>query len=588
MSEAATGTGDDERARVTKLNGAPGAGKTAQLTEYAEEERNRGLPLADLYYLTFTRAGRRESEGRLKEVYPECDPDDAEDHAKTVHGAAWRACWEADVIEDPKQVIQPGSGGGDGDGVLSPYEAFCKREGMTFSPGSKDPLKLARDGDSADKSGNRFYAVYNWLKLTRKPYEKFAQAPVDLPMGRSAALRLFEAWDDFKQNVWERPLLEHTDYVDEAIDRGLVPPVSVLFIDEFQDLSPQEYLLIKTWRGSGEIDRMYLAGDVNQSVYSFRAARPVYFAETEADNEEMRVESYRCPVAIVSVARGILEACDGTDPNGFRAKRRGGTVNRPRLETGDELAGSVRYALATHEPDEDTGNTVFLLTRTNRQVGTLASKLEAEGVRYSMLGSGRDRWGEELCGLYDALASLRDRDTVRVDVLARLTDNIPSGGDVLDRVVGGKALPPRVIANSDVEIPTDDARAALEAEGQPTAPVRLASELDVHYYDRRRLKNALRAGGDAEPGRVKVGTIHAAKGLEAPCVYLFDDYTANLRESYHTGETTAEEHRLYYVGATRASETLNVVAGFSPTGSEVFPPMEGQLPQAAVEEVVAE
>ena len=33
-------------------------------------------------------------------------------------------------------------------------------------------------------------------------------------------------------------------------------------------------------------------------------------------------------------------------------------------------------------------------------------------------------------------------------------------------------------------------------------------------------------------------------------------------DRYRSGETRAEEHRIYYVGATRASESLHVVDGF--------------------------
>jgi len=62
---------------------------------------------------------------------------------------------------------------------------------------------------------------------------------------------------------------------------------------------------------------------------------------------------------------------------------------------------------------------------------------------------------------------------------------------------------------------------------------------------------------------VQLGTIHAAKGLEADTVLLFDGYTSQLEDIYaDESDVRAEEHRLYYVGATRASEELAVARGF--------------------------
>lgn len=52
--------------------------------------------------------------------------------------------------------------------------------------------------------------------------------------------------------------------------------------------------------------------------------------------------------------------------------------------------------------------------------------------------------------------------------------------------------------------------------------------------------------------KVIVGTIHSAKGLEWPVVYLL----AGAKELPHKGEDTPEERRLFYVGVTRARDTL--------------------------------
>lgn len=83
----------------------------------------------------------------------------------------------------------------------------------------------------------------------------------------------------------------------------------------------------------------------------------------------------------------------------------------------------------------------------------------------------------------------------------------------------------------------------------------------------------------ADPAAIKVGTIHSSKGLEAPCTHLFDGYPGRMKREYRNGRNADEEHRLYYVGATRASETLRVITDFDGMGAEVFPAFEGGLPE---------
>lgn len=190
--------------------------------------------------------------------------------------------------------------------------------------------------------------MYDWLKAKRKDYTDHPQAPAQSPADCRRTTKLLRAWDAFKadgdRNGREKQVFEHADYVDAVIDENLTPPADVLFIDEFQDLSPQEYLLYKTWRDSGEIDEIYIAGDPNQSVYSFRAGTPLYFEETDSDADVMLKETHRCPDDIATVAVGVLDAHPETDPQGFHAapSSDGGIAEQRRIEYPEQLASSRR------------------------------------------------------------------------------------------------------------------------------------------------------------------------------------------------------------------------------------------------------
>ena len=114
----------------------------------------------------------------------------------------------------------------------------------------------------------------------------------------------------------------------------------------------------------------------------------------------------------------------------------------------------------------------------------------------------------------------------------------------------------------------------------------MISRLGLPHYERNRLRNMIERGEWSSPEAVKVGTIHSSKGLEAPCIHLFDGYPGKMRREYQNGKNAAEEHRLYYVGATRASERdAPRDHRLQGQGTAVFPAFDGGLPKAT--EVVA-
>ena len=64
----------------------------------------------------------------------------------------------------------------------------------------------------------------------------------------------------------------------------------------------------------------------------------------------------------------------------------------------------------------------------------------------------------------------------------------------------------------------------------------------------------------SKPARVKLSTIHAAKGGEATNVLLILDNTKKIREAVDKSEDKHdEEHRVWYVGVTRTKQNLYIM-----------------------------
>lgn len=549
---------------ITKLDGAPGVGKTTSMFKALGTLADADYTLDDFLYLTFTRASRREAVEELAEIYPRADMDDVRDCARTFHSAAWGMCKSAGVFQDGDQIITQD----DNPGV---YETFCRRQGLDFDPEGSNPFQEGPVESSPDASGNRIFAISEFLSLTRRPVEEFHRAPVSSPLPPDTTVAVLEAWDEFKAGWADFPLFEHYDYVEEALGIGGALSARALFIDEFQDLSPLEYSLYKNWRDNGDLDQIYIAGDPNQSIYSFREAIPYFFENTPVDNVTRRKRSYRVPDAPARVARGILDDHPDTDPAGFRAAAgESGTAQVVSAETDAALAQLVRRAIDSHDGEQAD---VFLLARTNRHARSLGASLRREGVPYTTLGSTSDLWTGTLTHLYRSLARLRDGDSVPGPAVKTLLDSVPSStrSDRMEALAGGRIMWGDL--GEDDHFAHEDVRRAFSEDSAA-----LAGQLPgIQSYRREALVNALSAGTSVEPQAVTIGTIHAAKGLEAPCVLLFDSYSKRVEDAYYADEeTAAEEHRLYYVGATRCSETLTIVRDHF--DGAVFPGFEGTVP----------
>ncbi len=523
------------RAQVTKIDGAPGVGKTTRLQKAVVDERANGRGLADLYYVTFARSGREESIRALSEAFPDADEEEVSSAAKTFHGVTFGACARADLFDDTdRQIITQRSD-------EQVYREFAQTHGLRFVGESGNILKKIRNGNDLSAPGDRLFAVSSWLTLKQYPPEEYHRAPQELPFDGTTAVRLLNEWDDWKRNHYALRRFEHQDYVEEAIRENLTPGADVLFIDEFQDLSPQEYRLYKQWRDSGAVDRIYLAGDPQQSIYSFRAARPLYFEQTDVDETEQLKTSFRCPSEVAAAARDVLSATPLTDPRGFTGRRSGGEVRRAPITEPEALAEQV--AVAAEQADDG----VYCLARTNYHAYRVQKALKGSNIPHRWLGRRRNAW-EDIAPTLQALRRVQaGAGRIGNEIGSELLGNAP-------RAVSRqkKSLRPQTGGGYDTAAVRDAFDGGTAAE--------IARQLDVTDARQQMLVSALTSDRTLTPEDVRVGTIHSAKGLEAETVFLFNGYPSTLGQEYQDNEQVrAEEHRLYYVAITRSSDQLVIV-----------------------------
>lgn len=522
---------------ITKIDGSPGAGKSHQLQQFLKKEVNNGLGLGDFSFVTFTNAATDDVVPDVADILG-VSKDDAHGAVRTLHSMALSEVRRAGVIDDyDKQIISQKSEKGKAE---NPYQEFADRNALTYEGVTvKDTEESGRDGGSADK----LYKINSWLSLTRRPNDDARLAPFRMPWNTDIAVDLLDSWDTFKQSYYGLRRFEHPDYVDEAIDRGLTPDIEVLFVDEFQDLSPQEYLYYKVIRDSNPVKRVYIAGDPNQSVYSFRAGTPHYFNETDYDNEIYLSETRRCRGEIADFARRVLNVGPGADTD-FNAHKDGGAVKFVDGESDTAIQEALDTALADGK--------VFMLARTNSKVYSIKRWLKRNGYLF-------DAHGDRQYSMW-TMESLRE--------IAGALRRLDGAGDKVN-MKGINA----VIAHSPADAKPDELEqrsgrlyttdSVWRAFPYADSVGDIVSALDFEADTRDAIKQAALHGPGNDHEKIVVGTIHAAKGLEAPSVLLFNSYNKHLRDAYYgKADTRKEEHRLAYVGATRAEDRLFVVDHF--------------------------
>ncbi|WP_328341788.1 UvrD-helicase domain-containing protein [Micromonospora sp. NBC_00421] len=376
-------------------------------------------------------------------------------------------------------------------------------------------------------------------------------------------------------------LLRKQDLVD--LDELLTLPVALLkgdkklvreyrerwrwiFVDEYQDVDPVQYDLLRLL--SPADGNLCAIGDPDQAIYSFRGADVGYFLRFSEDFTDARLvrlnRNYRSSAPILAAAVQAIA------PSSLVRGRR---LDPARLDPEAPLVG--RYPAASVADEAD-----FVVRTVDDLVG---------GLSHRSLDSGRID-GRATSLSFSDIAVLYRTDAQAapiVDALARANipvqkrshDRLRDRPGVLaiarelrhaDGLTGG--LPDRVRAVGQVlaerfAAPTLDAAGTVRPEDVRTA-VDLLTPLARRCGDDLELFLSQLATGaevdalDPRAEAVTLLTLHAAKGLEFPVVFLVgvEDGLLPLRWPGSTpdDDAIAEERRLFFVGLTRAQDRLYV------------------------------
>ena len=314
-----------------------------------------------------------------------------------------------------------------------------------------------------------------------------------------------------------------------------------LLVDEFQDIDPLQYRLISAWRNPE--GTLFVIGDPDQSIYSFRGADPACFRRLEEDIPALctvrLTSNYRSTPEILACALPVVEA-NGGPARSLRAEGPpGAPVRLVSAQTQWEQAAWIAREIArmvggvgmleAHALEAGRGSRAFgdcaVLYRTRRQAAVLEECLSRAGI--PCLVTGRE----------DFLTAPEVRIALE-ELRAGPADADPAAW--LERWAAARAPSSALerLRNMAVFFPT--AGAFLEN-------LTIGQEGDL----------LRRAGQGYAAGAVTLSTLHGSKGLEWPVVFLCGVERGLLPlEREGASPRPEEERRLLYVGMTRAREEL--------------------------------
>ena len=558
---------------VLAVVAGPGTGKTKTLTARILRLLGRGAAPGEITAVTFTRRAAGEMEERLAAALG------GKSALRGLTVATFHAICH-DLLGRPPLLSREES--------LALAEAVLRDGGQDMAPGE-------------------FLRQVSQVKNSAAP--QVSPLPPQLFQAYQAALA-------------RRGAMDFDDLLLQAAERDLTPGqrrrFTHLLIDEFQDSNPLQLELICRWSQKGE--SLFVIGDPDQSIYGFRGADSGCFEKLRQRFPQLEtlrlVKNYRSTPQVLGCAMPVIAHNPGP-ARGLEPQAPAGPPVRV-LQGEDDLHQAAAIAkeiarmtggMGMAEAGQDRSreryrsfSDVGVLCRTHRQAQLVERCLRHDSIPCQVTGREDLLQRREARGMLAFLQAVRDpADTAALSTCLELVwDCLPetiSAVVDLSRAAGGwnrtfsgdsRAFLGEFRAVSGFfqaaqgyfqPLQTEKPLALLtrwEGERGPFPGLEQLKNMAVFYPTTAAFLDALLLGEEADlrrgdgrnyaSGAVQVMTLHAAKGLEFPVVFLpFLDQGSLPLESEHRPADIGEERRLFYVGITRAQEELVLLCGPQPS-----------------------
>jgi superfamily I DNA/RNA helicase len=328
---------------------------------------------------------------------------------------------------------------------------------------------------------------------------------------------------DYKENSG---LIDYTDMLELMRTQGHVPKLKALLVDEAQDLSKLQWLVVE--RMMEKADETYIAGDDDQAIFRWAGADVDHFISLVGDVRVLD-QSYRIPSVVHDLSFDIIRAVSRRRDKAFKpAAHEGSIVYHNDIEHVDMSKGSW-----------------LLLARNVYMLKEMVDLCHREGYAYECQGMS-PRKSEALLAIR-AWEKLRKGEFVTADQAKTIYAHMSK------RVVDHGHLNLKTLTEDSVDMQILTDKYGLTTAGIWHEALDRISDEEKEYF-----LAALRQGEslNGEP-RILISTIHGSKGGEADNVVLVTDLSPKTYDGYQINQD--DESRVFYVAATRTKKNLHII-----------------------------
>ncbi|WP_422117141.1 UvrD-helicase domain-containing protein [Brachybacterium sp. UNK5269] len=430
------------------------------------------------------------------------------------------------------------------------------------------PQKLAGVGEacqrlhlSVDRAALRdIVAEVEWSRVSMLTPEAYPEAAAQARRPGVAGFdsrsisRILTQYEEVKKERgvidFEDVLLHMVGFLSERADvaREIRAQYKHFVVDEYQDVSTLQHALLRLWMGTS--DDLCVVGDAAQTIYTFAGARASYLLDFRSEFKRARTirleRNYRSTPQIVRMANTVLDGAHGRTRETrltLASQREPGPP--PIVESfaddpaeADGIAERIDALITEGRRAYD----IAILFRTNSQSEAFEQALTARGIGYLVRGGDRFFQRQEVRRAMVAL-----RAAARVEHL----DPARAVRDVLSQQGWSEQAPETTGAIRDR---WDSLNALVGLTDTVTArPGTTMADVVRELEERAEAQAAPVVDG------VTLASVHAAKGLEWPVVFVVGASDGLLPISMaSTPAEIEEERRLFYVALTRARDLLTV------------------------------
>ena len=486
---------------IHKIFGPPGCGKTTYLLNVVDRELEAGISSAKIGYFSFTRKAANEARDRAIQKFPQLNAKTDFPYFRTLHSLAFQCLGVRS--EDIMQAEH--------------FREFAAQAGIELSLSHDTEVDLVKPDNP----------ILNEINIARIKGEDlkthYNKCGLDIEWHHFEFVE--RTYRHYKRS---KNLLDFTDLLEMIVNEPeRLPMLEVLIVDEAQDLSRLQWMMVESLTLRSK--RTFLAGDDDQAIFFFAGADVKSFLAFEGSVTILN-QSYRVPAKVHTLANNIVRRIRERQPKEWESR---------------EFEGSVKTYHRFEDVPVESGQWLIMAS-TNYMLNPIHEWLKSIGVLFERNG----------------VPSLSPQIAQAVVEWERLRRGQALGYNSVQTVY--RYLDTSAVARGYKTFKTGDINGLYtldklkEKHGLLTDAVWHEALTKIADDKKEYLISLLRRGVKlSQAPKVRLSTIHGAKGGEADNVMLLMDLSPKFAKEYASNADNV--HRLFYVGVTRAKQSLHLV-----------------------------